>query len=152
LRLFPVLDGDKAVFPPAVADARAIHLPREPLPSIEAEIDGERKPALHPRMHESEERVDKIMIKEQALTLFENQVNPLCCPVAPYGIGLADSSWISVGKKVRFAEMRRQERTGLMGAMRPQTPHRSPRQAFWGGMKAVPRVGVNGLRDDGGFW
>ena len=24
------------------------------------------------------------------------------------------------------------ERTGVMGAMRPQTPHRSPRQAFGG--------------------
>ena len=29
----------------------------------------------------------------------------------------------------RFAWM---ERTGLMGAVRPQTPHRSPRQAFGG--------------------
>jgi ribosomal protein L34E len=27
---------------------------------------------------------------------------------------------------------RPRERTGLMGAVRPQTPHRSPRQAFGG--------------------
>ena len=53
----------------------------------------------------------------------------------------SDSSWISVWKKVRFAEMRRQERTGLMGAMRPQTPHRSPRQAFWGGNEGCAESG-----------
>ena len=27
------------------------------------------------------------------------------------------------------------ERTGLMGAVRPQTPHRSPRQAFGGNLE-----------------
>ena len=32
----------------------------------------------------------------------------------------------------RFAWM---ERTGLMGAVRPQTPHRSPRQAFGGNLE-----------------
>ena len=31
-----------------------------------------------------------------------------------------------------FERMCGQERTGLMGAVRPQTPHRSPRQAFGG--------------------
>ena len=29
---------------------------------------------------------------------------------------------------------RTQLRTGLMGAVRPQTPHRSPRQAFGGNL------------------
>ena len=29
--------------------------------------------------------------------------------------------------------------TGLMGAMRPQSPHRSPRQAFGGNFKPAPK-------------
>jgi len=48
---------------------------------------------------------------------------------------LSDSSSISVWKKARIAEICALEWTVLMGAMRPQTPHRSPRQAFWGGME-----------------
>ncbi|MEI6703272.1 MAG: hypothetical protein WCL71_07015, partial [Deltaproteobacteria bacterium] len=35
-----------------------------------------------------------------------------------------------LAKKMAFRRFAWMERTGLLGAVRPQTPHRSPRQAF----------------------
>jgi hypothetical protein len=37
--------------------------------------------------------------------------------------------------------------TGLMGAMRPQSPHRSPRQAFGGNFKPAPKKKLNSPKE-----
>ena len=62
------------------------------------------------------------------------------------------SNTMSVVRTVRLAirpraSMPGERRTGLMGAARPQTPHRSPRQAFGGNSGQRPNVATNENRN-----
>ena len=66
LRALDVVDGDKTVFAAAIAQAGAIHRPRQPLASVDADLDAEGQPSLDAGVHEAEDGVDEVMIERQA--------------------------------------------------------------------------------------
>src|SRR5207247_3412815 len=78
-----IVDPTEAVVVPPVADSRLIHLPRQPLPSVQTDLNGEGKPSLDACVHESELRVHPVVIKEQALARFAGQFQLLGFPVGP---------------------------------------------------------------------
>jgi hypothetical protein len=69
-RLLPVLDPDKAIIPLPVSDPYLIHLPSQPLAAIEANVDAEGKPGLHPHMELTKLGVLIVMIEVGALGMF----------------------------------------------------------------------------------
>jgi hypothetical protein len=71
LRSFDVADPSEAVLFFAVAHLVAIHLPTQPFPSIEADLDQERKPALQPQVHQAELRMQMVEIEVLALAALE---------------------------------------------------------------------------------
>ena len=62
-----VLDPDETVFLLAVADAGPVKRSRQPLPAIHPDLHGERKPGLDAGMHQTELRVQPVVIMMQAL-------------------------------------------------------------------------------------
>jgi hypothetical protein len=44
-----------------------VHLAREPLAAVDADLDAERKPGLDPSIHEAEHGIDDVVIVVQAL-------------------------------------------------------------------------------------
>ncbi len=84
-----VLNPDKAVVPAFVAESDSIHLPGKPLPSIEADTDGEGIPRLDAAVHEAELLVDPVVVEEEALADARLQGNDLLLGVTMYLIGLA---------------------------------------------------------------
>jgi hypothetical protein len=63
----PVRDPGEAVVPSSVRQARLVHLPGEPFPAVQADLDREGKPGLDPGVHEPEPRVEPVVVQEQAL-------------------------------------------------------------------------------------
>ena len=59
-------DPGEAVIFPLVAQAGPIHLTGQPFPAVEANLDGEREPALDSGMHEPKDGIDPVMVKKQA--------------------------------------------------------------------------------------
>jgi len=63
-----VFDPGEAVIFALVGQADPIHLAGQPFPAIEADLDGEREPALDSGMHETKDRIDPVMVEKQAFT------------------------------------------------------------------------------------
>src|ERR1700757_855411 len=65
LGFLPIINRNKTVFPPTITDPSSIQLLGQPLPTIETEINAKREPTLHPRMHEAENRMQKVVVEKQ---------------------------------------------------------------------------------------
>jgi len=49
-----------------VIETGGLHLSRQPFPSIDADLDGEREPGLNASIEEAEDRMNLVVIEEQA--------------------------------------------------------------------------------------
>jgi hypothetical protein len=49
-----------------VLQTGGLHLPRQPFPSVEADLNGEREPSLDAGIEKAEDRMDLVVIEEQA--------------------------------------------------------------------------------------
>jgi len=67
LGLLQVLDPGEAVIVAVVRQSRGVHLPGQPLPTVEINSQVEREPGLEPHVHEAEDRVDQVMVDVLAL-------------------------------------------------------------------------------------
>jgi hypothetical protein len=80
----------EAVVDPAVADARRVHLPGEPLASVYADREVERQPGLQAHVHEAEDRVDHVVVQVLALAVgveqFQLALAVAADVVAPAGL------------------------------------------------------------------
>jgi hypothetical protein len=85
----PVIDRDKTVFSPAISNAGFVHLPGQPFPSVQAEVDSKRKPALDPGMHEAKNGMEKVMIEEKALPHLKHQMDLFSLALTTRREGLA---------------------------------------------------------------
>ena len=47
-----------------VIETDGLHLPRQPFPSVHADLDGEREPGLNASIEEAEDRMDLVVIEE----------------------------------------------------------------------------------------
>ncbi|MBF8274790.1 MAG: hypothetical protein HW380_3895 [Magnetococcales bacterium] len=63
LRLHGIGDPWKAVVASLIGQADGVHLPSQPFPTVDANLDVERKPRLDPGIHESENGVELVLIK-----------------------------------------------------------------------------------------
>src|SRR5215469_9257296 len=63
----PVGDRRETVVLLQVIETSGLHLSPQPFPSVEADLDGEREPGLNASIEEAEDRMDLIVIEEQAL-------------------------------------------------------------------------------------
>src|ERR1700751_2682382 len=89
LSFLPILDCDKTVFASTIPNPSSIQLSGSPLPSIETEINGKRKPTLYPCMHETKNRVQKVVVEKEALTQFEHKVDLFTLALTAHRIRLA---------------------------------------------------------------
>ena len=60
----PVGDPGKTVVMLQVIETGGLHLPRQPFPSVDADLDGEREPGLNASIEEAEDRMDLVVIEE----------------------------------------------------------------------------------------
>src|SRR6202022_4393144 len=67
LGLGGVLKPGEGVVPAHVTQLGLIHLPSQPFATVDANVDMEGKPGLDARVHETENRVDLIVIQMQTL-------------------------------------------------------------------------------------
>lgn len=58
LRCRHIGDLDEAVVLLHAADARRVHLPRQPLPPVQTHVNGQRQPTLRPHMNQTKTRVE----------------------------------------------------------------------------------------------
>ena len=72
----------EAVVPSHVAQAGGIHRAGQPLPAVQADLDGEGEPSLDARMHEAEDRMDLVVVEIQALAMTRPQLQMLGLAVA----------------------------------------------------------------------
>ena len=72
-----------------IPDTCPFHLSRQPFPSIETNVHRERKPSLHPHVHQTKVRMLVIMVKVQAFARFQNQMNLFALAITPHRIGQA---------------------------------------------------------------
>jgi len=84
LRAAPILDPGKTVIPPLVAHADAVHLSRQPLPTIHAHMNGKREPGLQTHIDQADVRVIEVMVVVQALAWFATQFEFLLRAVGTY--------------------------------------------------------------------
>jgi hypothetical protein len=77
-----ILNPRETVFAPAVSDASLVHLNRQPLATVDADLNVERKPALNSSMHETENRVQEVMVEEQTLSEAVHELKSLEARVA----------------------------------------------------------------------
>src|SRR6266700_4519208 len=82
LRVGPVFHPGKAVVLPHKLQARGRHLPGQPLPSVQADLDGEGKPSLNARVHETPAGMNRVVVKKQAFSPTLHQVQLLRLPIA----------------------------------------------------------------------
>ena len=62
----PVGIPGKAVVLLQVVETGGLHLSRQPCPPVEADLNGEREPGLNTGIEEAEDRVDLVVVEEQA--------------------------------------------------------------------------------------
>src|SRR6266487_2694646 len=82
LRVGPVFHPGKAVVLPHKLQARGRHLPGQPLPSVQADLDGEGKPSLNARVHETPAGMNRVVVKKQAFSPTLRQVQLLRLAIA----------------------------------------------------------------------
>src|ERR1700736_4824393 len=66
LRFGPVGNPGKAVVLLQVIQTGGMHLSRQPFPSVEADLNGEREPSLNTGIEEAEDGMDLVVVEEQA--------------------------------------------------------------------------------------
>src|SRR2546422_744873 len=66
LSLGPVGNVREAVIMLQVLQAGGLHLSRQPFPSVEADLNGEREPSLNAGIEKAEDRMDLVVVEEQA--------------------------------------------------------------------------------------
>src|SRR4029077_19673073 len=64
----PVGNPGKTVVLLQVIETGGFHLSRQPFPSVEADLNGEREPSLDAGIEKAEDRMDLIVVEEQAFT------------------------------------------------------------------------------------
>jgi hypothetical protein len=74
LRAFAVVDLQKAIVNPPIANACLVQFVRQPGMAVDANLDGQREPRLQPHVHPSELGIEKIEIQTQAATRRVDQV------------------------------------------------------------------------------
>jgi hypothetical protein len=70
-----VFEPGEAVVTATVAQAHLVHLSREPLPTVEAHLDVERKPGLDASVHKTQHGMNVVAIQKQALSQPRLQLN-----------------------------------------------------------------------------
>src|SRR6266566_4487869 len=78
----PVFHPGKAVVLPHKPQARGRHLPGQPLPSVQADLDGEGKPSLNARVHETPAGMNRVVVKKQTFSPTLHQVQLLRLAIA----------------------------------------------------------------------
>ena len=76
LSLCVVLDPDPAVALLPVFQTGLIHLPSQPFPAVDPNLDVERKPRLDARMHPTQHRMDLVVIQHVAGSHTTDDVRP----------------------------------------------------------------------------
>ena len=89
LRSGEVADPGKTVLFLGVVHLVTIHLPAQPFPAIEADLNLEGKPALQAQMHEAKLRMQMVEIEVLALAAFQLEFQLLGLAVAAQKIGPA---------------------------------------------------------------
>jgi hypothetical protein len=89
LRLRGVFEPGEAVLPPDIVETSGVHLPRQPLPAIEAHLDREREPRLDAGVHEPKHRIDMVVVEVQAFAPLRHQIDALGGAVTHDPIGPA---------------------------------------------------------------
>src|SRR2546427_4253051 len=77
-----ILDPRETVIVTAIAHALLVHPPRQPFPTVEADLDGKRKPRLDSGAHPAELVINPVVIEEQAFAPTAHQVQFLFLFVA----------------------------------------------------------------------
>jgi hypothetical protein len=116
--------------------------PGQPLPAVEADLDGERKPGLDAGVHEAGHRVDLVMIQMQALAVTWDQLQAFglgvahdLIPQAGFDSGEdADQSLLDAVRPGDFAGD-----LFLVGGARSQIADR-PRRVFGQCLRCVPQL------------
>ena len=62
----PVGKVREAVIMLQVLQTGGLHLPRQPFPSVEADLNGKREPSLDAGIEKAEDRMDLVVVEEQA--------------------------------------------------------------------------------------
>jgi hypothetical protein len=62
----PVGNVREAVIMLQVLQTGGLHLSRQPFPSVEADLNGEREPSLDAGIKKAEDRMDLVVVEEQA--------------------------------------------------------------------------------------
>ena len=73
---------NEAVIAPAAGEPCTIHRSGKPFTAVETDLDAQRQPALDARAHESEDRIDQVMIESQAFAETGDQFQPMGVRVA----------------------------------------------------------------------
>src|SRR4030095_15221359 len=89
LRLLQVRDLRETVVALDVADASPLQLLRQPLATVDTNLNSERQPGLQAHVHQAKLAVQIVKVKVQALTFFRHQFQLLRGPVLPQIEGLA---------------------------------------------------------------
>lgn len=72
----------RAGIPSSIVDPRRVHLPRQPLAAVNAQVQIEGEPTGQPCVHEAEGRVDEVVVVVQALAAGGHQPQHLRVTVA----------------------------------------------------------------------
>src|SRR5439155_17039911 len=86
LGAFRIAQLDEGVIQALIGQAVAMHLARQPLVSVDINLDAERKPCLQPDMHEAEESVNEVEVNTQAARIGRDQLGSFF-PVAQFKTG-----------------------------------------------------------------
>ena len=89
LRTGQIVDRDERVVTSQIANARAVELPGEPEPAVQADGDLKREPGLHPQMHEPELGMLEIEVVMETFAGPQLEVKPMRGVVTPHKVGQA---------------------------------------------------------------
>mgnify|MGYP003336573480 CR=1 FL=1 len=86
LRPHRIADPHEAVVTLVKAQSRLGHLAGEPLPAVQADIDGEGKPRLHPHVQQTELGMQEVMVQVRAPAWLQHQIEHLRLAIAPHRV------------------------------------------------------------------
>lgn len=89
LGLLRIINAQKAIACAFVSNASLVHLAREPLPPVDADLDWTGEPTLQSDMHEAEFSVNEVEVEVQAFPFGRDEFEFLGFVVLPDGIGHA---------------------------------------------------------------
>ena len=77
-----ILQTDKAVIAPVVAELGFVHEAGEPFTAVQADLDGKGQPRLNAGVHETKDGIDEVMIKREAFAVARHQLQAFSVAVA----------------------------------------------------------------------